>query len=192
MTVVRPGALRPASSTADLICAEATGVRYSIGSRLGRSLEQDRTASALALFEHLRAHQDQRIENAAHRPFPQRGVAIETRRDAVPADDAHHQARAGAGIAEIQRFARLQQRAEARAQNAPATLAEPFDLRAKRRAGAAGMQHVLAFEQPLDPRFADAQQAEQEGAMRNAFIAGRAGAATQGAAAFRRQGFGVS
>ncbi len=32
MTVVRPGALRPASSTADLICAEGTGVRYRIGS----------------------------------------------------------------------------------------------------------------------------------------------------------------
>ena len=31
ITVVAPGALRPASRTADLICAEATGVRYSIG-----------------------------------------------------------------------------------------------------------------------------------------------------------------
>ena len=31
ITVVTPGALRPASRTADLICAEATGVRYSIG-----------------------------------------------------------------------------------------------------------------------------------------------------------------
>ena len=31
ITVVRPGAARPASSTADLIWAEATGVRYSIG-----------------------------------------------------------------------------------------------------------------------------------------------------------------
>ena len=31
ITVVRPGELRPASSTADLICAEGTGVRYSIG-----------------------------------------------------------------------------------------------------------------------------------------------------------------
>ena len=31
MTVVAPGALRPARSTADLIWAEATGVRYSIG-----------------------------------------------------------------------------------------------------------------------------------------------------------------
>ena len=31
ITIVRPGELRPASSTADLICAEATGVRYSIG-----------------------------------------------------------------------------------------------------------------------------------------------------------------
>ena len=31
ITVVAPGALRPARRTADLICAEATGVRYSIG-----------------------------------------------------------------------------------------------------------------------------------------------------------------
>ena len=33
MTVVAPGACSPAISTADLICAEATGSRYSIGSR---------------------------------------------------------------------------------------------------------------------------------------------------------------
>jgi len=76
--------------------------------RLGRSLEQDRTAAALALFEHLRAHQHQRIENAAHWPFPQRGVAIEPRRDPVAANHAHHQARAGAGVAEIQGFTGLQ------------------------------------------------------------------------------------
>ena len=31
MTVVRPGELSPASSTADFSCAEGTGVRYSMG-----------------------------------------------------------------------------------------------------------------------------------------------------------------
>ena len=50
ITVVRPGALRPASSTADLICAEATGVWYSIGAawRAPSSLIGQRPPSACA------------------------------------------------------------------------------------------------------------------------------------------------
>ena len=101
--------------------------------RFGRSLEQDRAAPALGLFEHLRAHQDERIENAAHRALAQRGVAVEARGDAVAADHAHHQARAGAGIAEIQRAGRLEDRAEAHAANGPAAFAEPLDRRAELR-----------------------------------------------------------
>ena len=79
MTVVRPGELRPASRTADLICAEATGVRYSIGSGLARAAQRDGAAPALGLRQHLRAHQRQRIENAAHGPLAQGGVAVERR-----------------------------------------------------------------------------------------------------------------
>ena len=81
ITVVRPGALRPASSTADLICAEATGVRSrsARGSAAPRSVMRQRPPSACD--EHLRAHLRQRIEDAAHRPLAQRGVAIEGRGD---------------------------------------------------------------------------------------------------------------
>ena len=106
ITVVTPGALRPASSTADLICAEATGVRYSIGAGSRAPLStigqrppsaSDRTCAPISR---------ERIEDAAHRPLAQRGVAVEGRGDAMAADDAHHQPRAGAGVAEIERLAR--------------------------------------------------------------------------------------
>ena len=51
-----------------------------------------------------------RIEDAPHRPLAQRGVAVEGRCDPMAADDAHHQAAAGAGVAEIERLARRQER----------------------------------------------------------------------------------
>ena len=104
----------------------------------------------------------------------------------MPADHAHHQARARAGIAEIKGFTRLEQRAQSCPKNTPASLAQPFDLCAKLSAGAAGIQHVLAFEQSFNPRFADRQKAKQEGAMRNALVARRFYPSTQGTAGFCR------
>ena len=89
-----------------------------------------------------------------HRPLAQRGVAVERRRDSVAADDAHHQPRAGAGVAEIERFARREQRAEPGAPNLHRPGAEPLDRRAERLASLAGPQHVVALEQPFDLRLA--------------------------------------
>ena len=160
-------------------------------SRLGRALEQDRAAAAFGLFEHLRAHQHERIENAAHRALAQRGVAIKTRRNPMAADHAHHEPRASAGIAEIQSLLRFEQRAEAGTENAPAPFAEALDFSAQRGAGASRVQHVLAFEQTLDPRFADAEQAKQKGAMGNALVPRRFYPPAQRAAGFGRQGFGL-
>ena len=106
-------------------------------------------------------------------------------RDRMAADDAHHQARAGAGVAEIERVARREQRAEARA---PARSSGPAPRRsivgAERLAGLAGAQHVVALEQALDARQAAGKQAEQEGAVRDRLVAGRPHAAAQG----RRRG----
>ena len=87
-------------------------MRYSIGAGSRAPLStigqrppsaSDRTCAPMSL---------QRIEDAPHRPLAQRGVAVEGRGDSVAADDAHHQPRAGAGVAEIERLARRQDRAE--------------------------------------------------------------------------------
>ena len=112
----------------------------------------------------------------------------------MAADHAHHQPRAGAGVAEIERVARRENRADAEAADAPAPLADPLDAGAERAAGFAGAQHVVAFEQALDRGFAAAQQAEDEGAMRDRLVAGRAGAPSERAAALgaERLGGGAS
>ena len=136
-------------------------------------LEHDRTAPAIGLGQNLRAHQPERIEDAPHRPLAQRGVAVEGRGNSVAADDAHHQPRAGAGVAEIERFARRQNRAEPGAANPPLAGPETLDDRAERLARLAGPEHVVALEQPLDLRFAAGQEAKQEGAMGDRFVARR-------------------
>ena len=147
--------------------------------RIARALEHDRAAPAFGLGENLRAHQPERIEDAPHRPLAQRGVAVESRGDGVAADDAHHQPGAGAGIAEIERFARRRQRAEPGPRTRHRPGAEPLDLGAERLARLAGAQHVVAFEQAVDFRVAAGQQAEEKGAMRDRFVARRADAPFQ-------------
>ncbi len=59
------------------------------------------------------AHFHERIEDAAHRALSEAGIAVEHSGDAVAGDDTHHQARAGAGIAEIEHAFRRQQGADA-------------------------------------------------------------------------------
>src|SRR5271166_2756495 len=91
----------------------------------------------------------------------------------MAADDAHHQPRAGAGVAEVERLARRQDRAEAGPANPPSAWPEPLDCGAERLAGLSGPEHVVALEQPLDLRFAAGQEAKQEGAMRDRLVARR-------------------
>ena len=101
--------------------------------RLARSLQHQRQAAALGLLQNLGALQRQGIENALHRPLAQRGVAVEARDDRMAGDDAHHQPRAGAGVAEIEGLGGLQQRAEPGAPDAPA--ARRHGARSSRQAG---------------------------------------------------------
>ena len=126
---------------------------------IASALEHDGTAPALRLRENLRSHQLERIEDAPHRPLAERRVAVEGRGDPVAADDPHHQPRAGAGVAEIERFTRRQNRAEPGPANPPLTGPEPLDRRAERLAGLSGPEHVVAFEQPLNARFPAGQEA---------------------------------
>ena len=50
---------------------------------------------------------------------------------------------------------------------------QPLHLGAKRRAGGGGAQNVVAFEQALDFGLADAEKAENQGAVRNRLVARR-------------------
>ena len=150
------------------------GGRVFDGQRLAGSLQQDREATALLLLQHAGALEQQRVEDAPHRPLAQRGVAVETRGDGMAADDAHHQPRSRAGVAEVERLAGAEQRAQSRAEDAPISLAAPRHGRAKLAAGAGGVENVIAFEQTLDRRLADAKQPEDQRPMRDGFVAGRA------------------
>src|SRR5690606_6780316 len=108
---------------------------------LARALERDGAAAAFGLRDDARAHPDQRVENAAHGPLAQGGVAIEGRGDRVAADDAHHQARAGARIAEVEHAGRAREAADADTPYTPAPLAEPLHIRAERAGGVRRAQY---------------------------------------------------
>ena len=145
-----------------MICAEATGRAIFDWRGIAGALQHNRTAPAFGLGQDLRPHEPQRIEDAPHRPLAQRGVAVEGRGDSVAADDAHHQPAAGAGVAEIERFARGQERAEAGSANSPCARRETLDDGAERLASLAGPEHVVALEQPLDFGLAAGQEAQAE------------------------------
>ena len=190
MTVVRPGALRPASSTADLICAEATGVRYSIGSGSGVPFSRigQRPPSACSSTSapiRTSGSRMRRIGRLRSEASPSKRAVMR-----MAADHPHHQAEPVPALPKSSVSRGSSKRAEAHAMDAPAPFADPLHLGAERGAGAAGVQDILAFEQARTPGFADAQQAKQKGAMGNALVARRPGAAAQGSAGAGGQGFG--
>ena len=152
------------------------GHRHAVADRRGgfRSAQRDRHAVAGRRLQHLHAHFAQRIEHAAHRPLRQRGVADEGRFHVVGADQTDGETRAGAGIAEIERRFRLEQRAVAGAADHPFGAAL-LDLRAHRLHRSAGAHDVLALEQAGDAGLAGGQAAEHEGAVRDRFVARHAG-----------------
>ena len=145
ITVVSPGALRPASSTADLSCAEATGGgrRSGIGSRAPCSVSGSRPPSAAAT--RAAPIRVERIEHAPHRPLAQRGVAVEGRGDRTAGDRPHDQAAAGAGIAEVERARPVRRTADADAVDAPGARPGASTLRPERPHGLGGVEHVLAL-----------------------------------------------
>ena len=144
ITVVSPGAASPASSTADLSCADGTGGSYSIG--IG-SRAPCRSAAAGRLRRDLgpRAHLLQRIEHAPHRPRAQRGVAVEGRRDRAAGHRADDQPAAGAGIAEIERRRRLR---ETRRRRPPEPVQAPSPVRSTRAPSARMALAVLMTSSP--------------------------------------------
>ena len=71
----------------------------------------ERQAAAFARHE-ARAEAAQRLDDAAHRPPPQRGVAGDEGGDRVGREDAEEEPRRGTGIAEIEQILRLDEPAD--------------------------------------------------------------------------------
>ena len=99
---------------------------------------------------------------------------------AWPPDDAHHQAHAGAGIAEVEGFARREQASRSRS---PGRASAPPPRRStsapSAAAGGGGAQNVVAFEQALDLGLAHAEETENQGAVRDRLVARRLHPAAQ-------------
>src|SRR5262249_48774817 len=131
------------------------------------------------------------IEDAFDRPLAQAGIAVEGRGGGTAGVRPHDQTAAGAGIAEIEHAMRFAEAADADAVNAPLAFGHALDLGAQRAHRLAGVDHVLAFEQPGYAGFPDRERAEDEGAVRDRLVAGHARAALEGArAAGGERGFG--
>ena len=99
------------------------------------------------------AHERQRIEDAPHGPLAQGGVAVERRLDGMAADNAHHQPRARAGVAEVEDAlpaARREPTPHPSTCQRPGASRSTFAPRA--RAGGGGAQHVVALQQALHGR----------------------------------------
>src|SRR5208283_5059480 len=67
----------------------------------------------------------------------------------------------------------------------------PLDLRAERPQCLGGIEDILAFEQAADRRLADRERADDQGPMRDRFIAGYAHTAFQRAMAAGGEGWGI-
>ncbi len=151
--------------------------------RVARALELERQPAAFGLLHDLGAHARERIEHAAHRPLAQAGIAVEHHLDRMAGDDPQHQPRAGAGIAEIERRAGRQKRADARALHAPGPRSHALKLGPERATSADGGERIVPFQQALDPGLAHRQQAEHERAVGDRLVAGHANAALERARA---------
>ena len=170
ITVVIPGVLRPASRTALLTCADATGRRYSIGTA-GAAAAQHQRQRAARRGGDIRTHQRERIDRPLHRPLRKAGVAGEGSGDWMRGDEAHQQPCRRAAVAHVERRLRLKKGADADAVNRPASLAGALQVGAHRPHRGGRRQHVLAFEQTGYPALAHRQRRQHQRAMTDRFVA---------------------
>ena len=115
--------------------------------RIAGAVQRQRQAAAFPRLAGLGAHQFQRIEDPAHRPGAQRGVAVEDRRDRAAGDRPHHQPAAGTGIAEIERRGRLGEACHPDAPDLPGKRPGPLHLGAQRLHRFGGIEDVFALQQ---------------------------------------------
>ncbi len=140
-----------------------------------------RHAPALRLAHDGDAHLRERIEDAAHRPLAQGGVAVEGGGDRVAAGDAHHQPRAGAGIAEIEHVRRARRGRRCR-RRGPASGPGP-----RGRSPAPSARQASAVRSTSSPSSRPStrvspidEQPEDQGAVRDRLVAGDAQAPLAG------------
>ena len=177
-----PGAASPANSTADLIWAEATGVRYRIGSgsRAPCSVSGSRPPSPLATT--LRAHQFQGIEHPPHRPGAQRASPSKTAAIGQPATAPITSRQPVPELPKSSGACGSANPADADTAHDPREIACPLHLGAQRLHRFGGIEHVFALEQARYPGFADRQRAQDQGAVRNRLVAGNTYFSGEGAA----------
>src|SRR6516162_9823291 len=138
----------------------------------------------------------QRLDDAAHRPPPQRRVAGNEGGDRVSGEDPEEKARRGSRIAEIEQVFRLGEGTDPDTVDGPSTA--PLILgggshgRAKRAQRSSGREHVLALEQARNFGPADSERTQHQCAVRDRFISGDANLAGewvygQGSGQWRRR-----
>ena len=110
----------------------------------------------------------------------------------VRRDQAHQQARAGAGIAEVEHLRRLAQAADAAAARAPDAVGAALRLAAQLAHGGGGAQHILAFEQAVDLGLAHRQRAQHQRAVRDRLVARHARGSGEGGRGARGKGLRCS
>jgi hypothetical protein len=85
----------------------------------------------------------------------------------------HQQPHAGPGVAEVQDLLRLSKAADAHTPSPPGSrrLAAQLDTHPPQRSG--GREHVLAFEQAVDPALAYSHGGQHQGTVRDRLVAGQ-------------------
>ena len=126
------------------------------------------------------AHLAQRGQDAVHRAGTETFVAGQFRRQVMPGHDAHHQARARAGIAEIQNSLRRGEASGADAGDFPVPAAEAFHVRAEGRHGLSCPQHIVAFQQAGETACPLRQATENQGPVAAGFVPRRADGSPEG------------
>ena len=141
--------------------------------------------------QHLDAHPLQRIEHARHRPLRQRGIARHAHRHVVARDQAHHQARAGAGVAEIEFAVRLRPIPRRRAP-APPRYRPVFRIGQPSACSAlAVLSTSSASSSPVMRGAAGGDRPEHQGPVRDRLVARHPDPPRQGGRSGRRQGLGM-
>ena len=135
-----------------------------------------------------RAHPLQRLDDPAHRPPPERGVAGHEGREPVTRTDPRKQTHRSPGVAEVKHVAGLGQPADADAMDAPATVVGPLDCRAEGAKRCRRRRHVLPLQEAAHPRLADRERPQHERTVGDRLVARHGARALQGPGGRRDQG----
>ncbi len=117
-----------------------------------------------------RPEKRQGIGHSPHGARTERGIARKGRGNERGRHRPHDEAHARAGIAAINNLRRLGKPANSHAMHAPLAAAQILDLGPESPHRLGGVDHVLALEKPRNPRFADAQGAQDQRAMGNRLV----------------------